>query len=155
MSCHRGGRNRNEGHDIKLAVTLFAFAYISGCTTGSAIVTGQERNPIDPATVTLYAEPPAEYEVVGIVEAATDVNFINTKGARERAFKAAQERVFAELKEQAASIGANGVIDWEVGEIKEQGSYYDQNTGISYPKELITKTVRGTAIFVASSSRSK
>jgi hypothetical protein len=63
--------------------------------------------------------------------------------------------VFAELKEQAASIGANGVIDWEVGEIKEQGSHYDPNAGISYPKEQITKTAKGTAIFVASISRSK
>ena len=132
-----------------------AFAFISGCTTGSAIVTGQERNPIDPAAVTLYDEPPAEYEVVGIVVAATDVNFINTKGARERAFKAAQERVFAELKEQAASIGANGVIDWQVGEIKERGSHYDPNTGISYPKEQITKTVKGTAIYVTSNSRTE
>ena len=132
-----------------------ALACIPGCTTGSAIVTGQERNPIDPAAVTLYDEPPAEYEVVGIVEAATDVNFINTKGARERAFKAAQERVFAELKEQAASIGANGVIDWEVGETKERGSHYDPNSGISYPKEYITKTVKGTAIYVTSNSRSE
>ena len=115
-----------QGNDIKLVATLLAFACISGCTTGSAVATGQERSPIDPATVTLYAEPPAEYEVVGIVEAATDVNFINTKGARERAFKAAQERVFAELKEQAASIGANGVIDWEVGEITEPGTSFEK-----------------------------
>ena len=149
------GRTENIGNNIKLVTTLLVFTCINGCTTGSAVVTGQERSPIDPAAVTLYVKPPAEYEVVGIVEAATDVNFINTKGARERAFKAAQERVFAELKEQAASIGANGVIDWEVGEIKERYSHYDPNTGMSYPKEQITKTVRGTAIFVASSSRSK
>ena len=61
MSCHRGGRNRNEGHDIKLAVTLFAFAYISGCTTGSAIVTGQERNAIDPTAVTIYDQTPVDH----------------------------------------------------------------------------------------------
>ncbi len=144
---HRGGRNRNRGNDIKLVATLLAFAFISGCTTGSAVVTGQERSPIDPAAVTLYDDPPADYEVVGIVEAASDVFFISTEPA--------QERAFAELKEQAAKIGANGVIDWEVGEIKEMISHVDANTGISYPGWQTTKTVRGTAIFVASISRSE
>ncbi len=53
-------------------MTLLAFACIGGCTTGSAVATGQERSPIDPAAVTLYFDPPADYEVVGIVEAASD-----------------------------------------------------------------------------------
>ena len=68
-------------------MTLLPFAYISGCTTatGSAIVTGQERSPIDPAAVTLYADPPAHYEVVGIVEAASEI-FLFDEAAQERAF---------------------------------------------------------------------
>ncbi len=110
-------------------------------------MTGQERSPIDPAAVTLYDDPPADYEVVGIVEAASDVILISTE--------VAQERAFAELKEQAAKIGANGVIDWEVGEIKEMVSHYDPNAGTHYPGWQITKTVRGTAIFVTSNSRSE
>ncbi len=135
------------GNDIKLVATLLAFACIGGCTTGSAVATGQERSPIDPAAVTLYYDPPADYEVVGIVEAASDAfPFYN---------KTALERAFAELKEQAAKIGANGVIDWEVGEIKEMVSHHDPNTGTSYPGWQITKTVKGTAIFVTSNSRSE
>ncbi len=143
----RIGRYGNKGNDIKLVATLLAFAFISGCTTGSAVVTGQERSPIDPVGVTLYDEPPAAYEVVGIVEAASDVILISTE--------VAQERAFAELKEQAAKIGANGVIDWEVGEIKEMVSHYDPNAGTHYSGWQITKTVRGTAIFVTSNSRSE
>ena len=135
------------GNDIKLVVTLLVFACISGCTTGTAVVTGEERSPIDPAAVTLYDDPPADYEVVGTVEAASDAILISTE--------AAQERAFAELKEQAAKIGANGVIGWEVGEIKEMVWHYDPNAGTSYPGWQITKTVRGTAIFVTSNSRSE
>ena len=132
---------------IKLVVTLLAFASAGGCTTGSAVVTGQERSPIDPAAVTLYDERPADYKVVGIVEAASDVIlFLN---------KAAEERAFAELKEQAAKIGANGVIDWEVGEIEEWGTHYDPNTGIYSPSRRITKTVTGTAILVSANRQSK
>jgi hypothetical protein len=37
MSCHRSGRNRNRGNDVKLVAILLAFAFISGCTTGSAV----------------------------------------------------------------------------------------------------------------------
>jgi len=140
-------RYGNKGNDIKLAVTLLAFACIGGCTTGSAVATGQERSPIDPAAVTLYFDPPADYEVVGIVEAASDAfPFYN---------KTALERAFAELKEQAAKIGANGVIGWEVGEIKEMVYRYDPNAGTSYPAWEVTKTVRGTAIFVISNNRSE
>ncbi len=135
------------GNDIKLVATLLAFACISGCTTGTAVVTGQERSPIDPAAVTLYIEPPSHYEVVGIVEAASGVFLFYDKTAEERAF--------AELKEQAARIGANGVIGLEVGEIQEMVWRYDPNAGTSYPAWEVTKTVRGTAIFVISNSRSE
>ena len=135
-------RHRTRVNGIKLVVTLLAFACIGGCTTGSAVVTGQERSPIDPAAVTLYDERPADYKVVGTVEAASDVFLFYNKTAEERAF--------AELKEQAAKIGANGVIDWEVGEIEEWGTHYEPNTGIYSPSRRITKTVAGTAIFVTS-----
>ena len=128
-------------------MTLFAFACISGCTTGSAVVTGQERSPIDPAAVRLYDDPPADYEVVGIVEAATDVYFLTTDEA--------QERTFAELRKQAAEIGANGVIEWEVGEIRETSFSNDVNTGQLSNTTYHRVTVKGTAIYVTSNSRSE
>jgi len=135
------------GNDFRLVVTLLAFGCISGCTTSSVVVTGQERSPIDPAAVTLYDEPPAEYEVVGTVEAASGVFLFYAKTAEERAF--------AELKEQAATIGANGVIEWEVGEIVEWNSVYDVNTGMTSPQRSKTITVTATAIYVTSTSRSE
>ena len=130
---------------MKLVATLCAFACISGCTTGTAVVTGQERSPIDPGAVTLYAEPPAQYEVVGTVEAASDVLLFSEE--------AAQERAFAELKEQAAKIGANGVIDWEVGEKREIVDTVDGNTGQPGLGLRRSMTVKGTAIYVPSTSR--
>ncbi len=145
MACNK--RNRIRVSDIKLVVTLLAFACISGCTTGSAVVTGQGRSPIDPAAVTLYDERPANYEVVGIVEAASGVFLFYDKTAEERAF--------AELKEQAATIVANCVIEWEVGEIVEWNSAYNPNTGITSPQRSKTITVTGTAIYVTSISRSE
>ncbi len=110
-------------------------------------MTGQERSPIDPAAVTLYAEPPAHYEAVGIVEAASGVFFFYDK--------AAEERAFAELKEQAATIGANGVIEWEVDEIWGTRPLYNSVTGQFSEWPQLRKVVKGTAIYVTSNSRSE
>ena len=131
---------------MKLVVTLLAFASISGCTTGSAIVTGQERSRIDPAAVTLYAEPPTHYEVVGIVEAISNIEFSD---------EAAEGRAFVELKKQAAKIGANGVIEWEIGETLGSVNVHNPDTGgfSSWPQRR--KTVKGTAIYVTPISRSE
>lgn len=144
---HQSGRPRNGEIDVKLIATLLAFAFISGCTTGSAVVTGQERSPIDPAAVTLFDDPPADFEVIGIVEASSDVILISAETALERALD--------ELKEQAAKIGANGVIDREVDETRKMVSHYDPNAGTHYPGWQTTIIVSGTAILVASTSRSQ
>ena len=142
--CRRHG---NKGNDIKLAVTLLAFACIGGCiTSGSAVVTGQERSPIDPAAVTLYIEPPAQYDVVGIVDAVSDIEFFD---------EAAQERAFVELKKQAAKIGANGVIEWEIDEVWGTRKLYNSVTGDFSDWPQLRKTIKGTAIYVTLNSRSE
>ena len=133
-------------NDIKLVVTLLAFACIGGCTTGTAVVTGQERSPIDTGAVTLYSELPTHYVVVGIVEAASDVIF---------SAEAAQKRAFVELKKQAAMIGANGVINWEVHNILNARDVFDRTSKDLSLRWVKTKIVKGTAIYVASIGRSE
>jgi hypothetical protein len=82
--------------------TLFLaaiLAILAGCATGTHIITGNQRSPIPIEQVKLYQTPPAKYEVIGIVNA--------TEPGRHQA---AMDGVTAELKRQAAKIGANGVI---------------------------------------------
>ncbi len=109
-------------------------------------MTGQERSPIDPAAVTLYVEPPAQYDVVGIVDAVSDIEFFD---------EAAQERAFVELKKQAAKIGANGVIEWEIGEVWGTTKLYNSVTGDFTDWPQLRKTIKGMAIYVTSNSRSE
>jgi uncharacterized protein YbjQ (UPF0145 family) len=106
-------------------------------------VTGQARSPIDPVAVTFYDEPPARYDVVGIVEAASNVRVFS--------LEAAQERAFAELKQQAAKIGANGVIEWEVWEDSIIVQVPDQDTeGWTYRDQTETTMIaKGRAIYVS------
>ena len=71
-------------NDIKLIVTLLVFAGIGGCTTGSAtVLTGWESSPIDVVAVTLYDEPPPNYEVVGSVKAESIVFLFFMKRKRK------------------------------------------------------------------------
>jgi len=109
-------------------------------------VTGEERNPIDPAAVTLYAEPPAQYDVVGIVDAVTNIEFSD---------EAAEERAFGELQNQAAKIGANGVIEWEIGEFWGTTKLYNSVTGDFTDWPQMIKTIKGTAIYVILNSQSE
>jgi hypothetical protein len=82
-------------HVLVLALSLAA------CATGSAIVTGTKRPPLDPSQVKLYAEPPAKYEAIGVVSAASGAGF-TAQGSEDYAVH--------ELKNQAAKLGANGIL---------------------------------------------
>ena len=70
-----------------------------GCATGTHIITGVKRPAIKPEQVVIYQVPPAKFEIVGIVNA-------QSPGNRQRNMDSAVE----ELKQQAAKIGANGVL---------------------------------------------
>ena len=51
-----------------LSITLFLF----GCSSGSAILVGEAREPITPQEVTLYLEAPENYEKIALVDASSD-----------------------------------------------------------------------------------
>jgi hypothetical protein len=82
---------------LVLAITL------AGCAATSHVITGQPRDPIDPAQVSLYTKAPPKYEEIAIVEASSRNSFSFGDQAK-------MDAVIARLKEAAASLGANGII---------------------------------------------
>jgi len=72
---------------------------------------GQERKPIDSSLVKLYAEPPHQYKTIATVEARTILGFDEQHEIND---------AVAELKEQAADLGANGIISIKIS-FKAQG----------------------------------
>lgn len=87
---------------MKLTSLLFsvlALALLTGCATGTHIITGTKRPPLKPEQVVLYQTPPAKFEIVGIVNSTSPGRF-------QRNMDAAVDK----LKKQAAKIGANGII---------------------------------------------
>lgn len=116
---------------------------LAGCTTGSALVTGTQRPPIDPSQVTIYRNPPSsKFEHIGIVKAQAE-EVLSQQDAMDRAVE--------ELKKQAAKIGANGVVLGGMGEKYEHYSGYTPYAGgggYFYSGTTQYQTLQGDAIYV-------
>lgn len=120
-----------------IIVVLIAVCLVA-CASGSAIVVGDVREPINPNQVKLYLEPPTNYEIIGIVNASSDAGWTE-QGSVDYAVQ--------ELKNQAAKLGANGVFIESTGE-QTSTIIGGQGTGYLYAIPVTAKTVSGKAIFV-------
>lgn len=124
---------------IILCMTLF----LVGCTTGSALVTGVKRDPVDPSQVTIYrSAPDTKFEHIGIVKSEAEEMFSQQE---------ALDRAVEELKKQAAKIGANGVILSGMGEKYETYSGYTPHasgSGYFYSGTTEYQALHGEAIYV-------
>ncbi len=122
----------------KMCCVLISVLLVSSCASGSYILTGQKRDPIDASLVKLYIDPPQEYEVIAIVNASSDSGW--TK-------QGDMDYAIAELKEQAAKLGANGIILIGTGETSSStvGTY---SSGAVYAISSAAQTVSGKAVYV-------
>ncbi|MBS0215208.1 MAG: hypothetical protein JSR50_05555 [Proteobacteria bacterium] len=88
---------------MKRILLLLALG-LAGCATSSHVLTGVTRPAITPDQVKLYSEPPqGRYEQIAVIDAISSQSF---------AFSSQQktDKVIARLKEEAAKLGANGII---------------------------------------------
>jgi hypothetical protein len=127
-----------QSTSIKYAL-LLAILLLAGCASGPSIVVGEVREAIDPNEVKLYLEIPETYETIGIVTASSDAGWTE-QGSVDYAVE--------ELKNQAAKIGANGVLIESTGNQTSTvvGGY---GTGYIYAIPVTAKSVTGKAIYVA------
>jgi hypothetical protein len=122
--------NLQRSSVVFLALAVLA---IAACASGSAIVTGNTRPPIPLEQVKIYLEPPAEFEIIGLVSASSDAGW-TAQGSLDYAVK--------ELKKQAAKLGANGVL------LVSSGETTSTIVSGAYAVPVTAKTVQGKAIFV-------
>jgi len=125
-------------HRSALLLLALAVLEIAACASGSVIVTGNTRTSIAPEQVKIYPEPPAAFEVIGLVNASSDAGWTE-QGSLDYAIE--------ELKKQAAKLGANGVLLVSSGETTST-IVGGQGTGYVYAIPVTAKTVQGKAIFV-------
>ena len=86
-----------------LILSLLSMLALAGCSTTSTVITGEPRDPIDPAGVKVYRLLPEVYEEIGMIQA-------NSKGSMEFSEQGKTDAAVARLKEEAAKLGANGVL---------------------------------------------
>ena len=141
-------------NSIKYLSVLALPVLLFGCSSGSHVVTRQQLPELEVEQVTVFEEVPAfDYKVIGTVRASSDNGF--TENSRK-------EKATQELKEQAAKIGANGVILDEVTQLSfrrlgtgvgiSAGSGGGIGTSIGSSFSFPTTEAKGTAIFYETDS---
>jgi len=94
----------------RIPVTIALASMLAGCATPhSHVVVGTQRAPISPNQVRVYLHPPARYEEVAIVDASSRESLAFTDQQK-------MDRVIERLKEEAAGLGANGILLEGVGD---------------------------------------
>src|SRR5574342_633585 len=86
---------------MKILWFVPAVLLVAACRSGSITVTGTTRPPILAEDVRVYADPPAGYEVIALLESAP---------GRGWSQQAQRDSAIEDLKAKAASVGANGVL---------------------------------------------
>jgi len=125
---------------------------LAACAPSSHIVVGTVRPAISPSEVKIYLQPPPSFEEVAILNASADSVF-GTGG------QGSADKVIQRLKEQAAKLGANGIIlegmsDQQTGSLgggsgsASSSGYSAVGVGVGGSLGIFKKTGHGRAIFV-------
>lgn len=96
------------------------FALIVGAcaiTNETSVVVGKTRPPIQPDRVKLYTKAPAKYEEIAIISADAAHDFMRKQELMNISI--------ANLKAEAAKVGANGIL------LDSIGDYYVGSSGIA------------------------
>ena len=123
---------------VKFLTLALGIIFLAGCATGSSIITGTPRPAVLPTEVRLFLSPPAEYEVIGLVEARSEVGFSR---------QSAQDRTIEDLRRRAGRMGANGILLTNSGD-QQSGSVGTVSGGMFITSTTTHITARGVAIFV-------
>ena len=132
-------------------VTVLAFS-LAACAPSSHILVGTARPPISPSEVKLYLKPPPSFQEIAVLNASAHSMF-GTGG------QGSVDKVIQRLKEQAAKLGANGILlegmsDRETGSLGggSGSTSYSSNSavgvGLGASLGIFKKTGEGRAIYV-------
>ncbi|MFC0251692.1 hypothetical protein [Massilia consociata] len=118
---------------------------LSACASSSVILVGHARPAIQPSAVKLYLEPPASYERIALLETSSEASWAVTNQGKT-------DKMVERLKEEAAKLGANGVLLTATGNKQEPGAVFVPVTtggAVILPANAEHKSGTGIAIFVS------
>lgn len=136
--------------------TLAVFSlelFLVGCAASSHVLVGTARPPISPDQVKIYLHPPAKYEEVAVIDASS------RGGAPAFTDQQKMNKAIARLKDEAAKLGANGILLEGAGE-QQAGAvgtgvgtatatgHSAVGTGVGFSAGVFIKSANGLAIYV-------
>jgi hypothetical protein len=140
-------------HNISYGLVFGLALLMAGCASpSSSVLIGDARPEIPVEQVKVYLEKPDNYEEIALIEATSDSSWSFGEQAK-------MDAVLKRLKQEAAKVGANGILLQKTGE-KEGNSVYvgtgagkysgNLGLGVSVGKAfgLTDKTGEGIAIYV-------
>jgi hypothetical protein len=151
-----------KGHSTEIAMSLARVPRLSlaavlavvllGCATSSHVMIGTAHPPVSPASVRVYLEPPEKYEQIATIDATSQGTLALTSQQN-------MDAAIARLKEEAAKLGANGVLlqgvqDTQSGSIgtgvgsSSYGPGSSVGVGVGGSFGIYNKAAHGIAIFV-------
>lgn len=142
-----------KGDLMKLAWGLVFALLLSGCASSHVLV-GQTRPAISAEQVKVYLEPPAQYETIALLEASNRGKLNFTEQGRTNT-------VLWRLKEEAAALGANGLLlqgmgNQYAGSVGTGNAWASGNSayGIGFSSAVTNRVGNGLAIYVADATQS-
>lgn len=128
-------------------ISVLVVLALTGCASSSVLV-GTQRPPIDPSQVRIYLDPPARYEKVALLDAGSRNSWAVTDQGKTN-------KVMERLKEEAADLGANGILiggmgDQQIGSVGSGQAWGYGNTayGLGVSSGVFQKKGAGLAIYV-------
>ncbi len=129
-------------------LSALLLAILLAACTGSHVITGTVRAPLDPSQVVIYTVPPPKFEEIAIIDASSQMSLAITEQGN-------MDVVMQRLKERAAALGANGVLLKGTGSTSTGGigggvGGFGGNTayGTGLSASINNKIGHGLAIFV-------
>src|SRR5215467_382883 len=139
-------------HLLRVGPAAVLAAMLLGCSTSSHVMIGSARPPISPESVRVYVQPPEKYEEIATLDASSQGSFAITSQQN-------MDKAIARMKEEAAKLGANGVLlqgvqDKQSGSIgtgvgsSSYGGGSSTGVGVGGSFGIYNKATHGIAIFV-------
>jgi uncharacterized membrane protein YgcG len=136
---------------------LLAAGLLAACASSSSRLVAPARPAIDPAEVRIYRTPPRHYQEIAVLDATSGAKFYH--GTPQGEAEALQR-----LKEEAAKVGANGVLVTLLGDRSSgtlgvgvagggvssgRGNFVAGGGSVSGGAPIVQNAAQGIAIYVS------
>lgn len=92
----------------RVSLAGFLVLCLSACVSSHVLV-GTPREPISPDQVKVYIHPPARYDEIAILDSSSRSSWAVTAQGKT-------DKVIERLKDEAAKLGANGILLQQIGD---------------------------------------